>query len=340
LAASGALFCWLLTYGFLGVALRATNRPQSALHYLADSSYWVYLVHLPIIGLIQVDLHVLAISSSLKFLIALSLTMVLALASYQVMVRHTFLGVWLHGRRDRGTSYKIHLLTPRRRRSVVLAALLLGCALTSISCAPSSREREAEALAALRKLSAVIDRDPDEKGGLVGKVDLTDRQFSDADVHALRGLAGLHHLVLRRTSITDAGLAQFASIARLRTLDLDETGVSNDGLSHLAALRSLRGLFLAGTKITDEGLAALGGLNKLQELGLRGTGITDAGLAYLSGLADLRVLDLRGTRVTGSNVAALKRLPRLQRIWLSPPMLTDARAQELRVALPDLNILR
>jgi glucans biosynthesis protein C len=107
LAVSGGLFCWLLTFGTLGLALGALNRPQPALRYLADSSYWVYLTHLPIVGLLQVDLHPVAAPAVVKFLIVLSATMALTLASYQVLVRHTFVGLWLHGRRDR-TRAKVH----------------------------------------------------------------------------------------------------------------------------------------------------------------------------------------------------------------------------------------
>ena len=69
--------------------------------YLADSSYWVYLVHFPIVGLIQANLFGLPISSALKFAIALGLTLALGLSSYQVMVRHTVIGRWLHGSRAR-----------------------------------------------------------------------------------------------------------------------------------------------------------------------------------------------------------------------------------------------
>jgi hypothetical protein len=101
LAISGALFCWLLTFGFLGLALGRLNRPQPALSYLADSSYWVYLTHLPIVGLLQVDLHPVSIPAAWKFLIVLSVTMTLTLASYQLLVRHTFLGIFLHGKRSR-----------------------------------------------------------------------------------------------------------------------------------------------------------------------------------------------------------------------------------------------
>jgi peptidoglycan/LPS O-acetylase OafA/YrhL len=101
LAASGGLFCWLLTFGLLGLALGVLDRPRPTLRYLADSSYWVYLIHLPIVGLLQVDLYPLAAPGPLKFLLVLSVTMALTLASYHVAVRHSFLGVWLHGRRER-----------------------------------------------------------------------------------------------------------------------------------------------------------------------------------------------------------------------------------------------
>jgi glucans biosynthesis protein C len=98
--ALAALFAWLTVFGILGVALRANDRPRRAVKYLADSSYWVYLVHFPIIGLIQANLFGFPIPSALKFAVALGLTLALGLSSYQVMVRHTVIGRWLHGSRD------------------------------------------------------------------------------------------------------------------------------------------------------------------------------------------------------------------------------------------------
>jgi fatty acid desaturase len=126
LAASGGLFSWLLTFGFLGLSLGVFDRPAPALRYLADSSYWVYLTHLPIVGLLQVDLHTLAVPVVLKFLIVLSVTMVLTLSSYQVMVRHTFLGDWLHGKRTRDRS-----AFPARAHYPVLDALRSSAARNS-----------------------------------------------------------------------------------------------------------------------------------------------------------------------------------------------------------------
>jgi peptidoglycan/LPS O-acetylase OafA/YrhL len=112
LALTGATFTWLVTFGLLGLALGRLTRPQPALSYLADSSYWVYLCHLPIVGLLQVDLYSLALPAGVKFALVLSGTVAICLASYHAAVRHTWLGLWLHGRRER------HLLVQRTTRRV------------------------------------------------------------------------------------------------------------------------------------------------------------------------------------------------------------------------------
>ena len=101
LAASGALFAWLTTFGLLSLSQRFGNRPLPAARYVADSSYWIYLCHLPIVGLLQVDLAQVPVPAALKFLVVLATTMALGLASYQVLVRYTAVGTWLHGRRHR-----------------------------------------------------------------------------------------------------------------------------------------------------------------------------------------------------------------------------------------------
>jgi peptidoglycan/LPS O-acetylase OafA/YrhL len=121
LAASGALFTWLLTFGCLGLALRA-SRPWPAIRYLADSSYWIYLCHLPIVGLVQVWLFAVQAPAAFKFMAALGISMAIGLASYHVMVRYTTIGVWLHGRRERGASITIEPARrlPRMHRKLAL----------------------------------------------------------------------------------------------------------------------------------------------------------------------------------------------------------------------------
>jgi hypothetical protein len=121
LTVSGALFTWLLTFGLLGLALGTFDRSRPAIRYLADSSYWVYLCHLPLIGLIQLDLFLVPAPAAAKFSLVLTITMGLCLSSYHVLVRHTFLGIWLHGHRDRTEAkahYRTHIQASTVRSSI------------------------------------------------------------------------------------------------------------------------------------------------------------------------------------------------------------------------------
>jgi glucans biosynthesis protein C len=100
LVTSAALFAWLTVFGLLGAFQQCFDRPRSVIRYLADSSYWIYLCHFPIVGLAQADLFQVRAPTAIKFLIVLTVTLALGLLSYQLMVRHTAVGEWLHGRRD------------------------------------------------------------------------------------------------------------------------------------------------------------------------------------------------------------------------------------------------
>ncbi len=97
LVASGALGSWLTLFGMIGLARRYLSRPSRAARYLAGASFWVYLVHLPVVGLIQADLVGFGWPTLAKFALTLSLTLALALASYEVLVRRTALGRLLEG---------------------------------------------------------------------------------------------------------------------------------------------------------------------------------------------------------------------------------------------------
>ncbi len=97
LAASGAAFAWLVLFGLLGLAQWSCRRPRASLRYVADSSYWIYLTHFPVTGLAQVTLAGLPIAAGPKFLLVLGVTLGVGLASYQTLVRHTWLGRWLNG---------------------------------------------------------------------------------------------------------------------------------------------------------------------------------------------------------------------------------------------------
>lgn len=97
-AASAALFAWLGLFGLIGAFLRLFHRPNAAFRYLSESSYWIYLTHFPIVGLIQVGLYPLPWPAWAKFGATLSVSFGVGLLTYQGLVRRTALGRLLGGK--------------------------------------------------------------------------------------------------------------------------------------------------------------------------------------------------------------------------------------------------
>jgi peptidoglycan/LPS O-acetylase OafA/YrhL len=90
---------WTWSFAIIGTALKFLSTYQAWIRYVADASYWVYLVHVPFVMTFHALLLPLAWPSLLKFAVTIGVTTALCLATYQVMVRHTFIGVVLNGRR-------------------------------------------------------------------------------------------------------------------------------------------------------------------------------------------------------------------------------------------------
>jgi len=96
-----AMVAWLTVYGLLGVFLRYLNSEPPTIRYVADSSYWMYLIHLPVVAALQVVLSFVELPSFLKFTLVGVTTTVVGLLSYRVLVRDTIIGRYLHGPRTR-----------------------------------------------------------------------------------------------------------------------------------------------------------------------------------------------------------------------------------------------
>lgn len=98
-AALTALAGWSWTYGLLGLCTRCLTRERPALRYLADASYWMYLTHLPILLACEVMAAGASLPILVKLLFTLTVTCTVLLVSYHFLVRSTWLGRWLNGRR-------------------------------------------------------------------------------------------------------------------------------------------------------------------------------------------------------------------------------------------------
>ncbi len=112
LAAVMALAVFASVFAVLSLALRFASGYSAVRRYLADSSYWVYIVHLPLVMVGQI----LVVNETwpwfVKFGVVIGGTLAVSLVTYELLVRHSFVGGWLNGRR----------IPSRRRREAEFAA--------------------------------------------------------------------------------------------------------------------------------------------------------------------------------------------------------------------------
>jgi peptidoglycan/LPS O-acetylase OafA/YrhL len=94
-----ALAIWTTTFAAIGVALRFLAGFSATRRYLADASYWIYLIHMPIVTALQVAVATLDWPWPVKFASLLAVAFAVMFASYQLAVRHSFIGAMLNGRR-------------------------------------------------------------------------------------------------------------------------------------------------------------------------------------------------------------------------------------------------
>jgi len=98
-SAAYALTTWLLIFGFMGLFMRFFAAPSPLVRYIADSSYWLYLIHFPILWQLNILLPDLQWHWLPKSLLYLSISLVIMIPSYHYLVRSTWVGKLLNGRK-------------------------------------------------------------------------------------------------------------------------------------------------------------------------------------------------------------------------------------------------
>ena len=90
-----------MAFACMGLFRRLCARENSIIRYLSDSSYWLYLAHVPLVIGAQLMVRDWPLPSALKFGLVLVAVTGLLLLVYRVFVRYTWLGRLLNGPRVR-----------------------------------------------------------------------------------------------------------------------------------------------------------------------------------------------------------------------------------------------
>ncbi len=96
---------WSLVALSIGLFKRFFDKPSKVVRYIADASYWLYLIHLPIVIWLQIAFAELPFHWSLKLIAISLLTVGISLVLYDLFVRSTFIGRTLNGRKREGVLF-------------------------------------------------------------------------------------------------------------------------------------------------------------------------------------------------------------------------------------------
>jgi glucan biosynthesis protein C len=100
-AAIYALGVWGWTLGLIGAGVRFMTRENEAVRYVADASYWIYIVHLPILLVLQAAVAPLDLAWFAKYPMIVGISFAIMFVSYDLLVRYSWVGAILNGRKVR-----------------------------------------------------------------------------------------------------------------------------------------------------------------------------------------------------------------------------------------------
>ena len=94
-----ALFVWLMIFGLIGMFRQFFSGESPKVRFVSDSAYWLYIAHVPLIQIVQIWVSEWPVPSVLKLAFVCLVTTALLLLSYRYLVRYTFIGTMLNGKR-------------------------------------------------------------------------------------------------------------------------------------------------------------------------------------------------------------------------------------------------
>lgn len=96
-AVAQSIYAWCMIFGLMGLFRRRLSAGNGTIRYISDSSYWLYLAHLPLVVAGQAWIAPWNLPSGIKFTMLTACSTALLLLSYQAFVRNTWVGRLLNG---------------------------------------------------------------------------------------------------------------------------------------------------------------------------------------------------------------------------------------------------
>lgn len=98
---AAATYAWAMIFLTIGLALRYFQASRSWVRYLADAAYWFYLAHLPLVIALQVAMAKWDVNAFVKCALVNVGSLLVLWATYDWLVRYTWVGRMLNGLRVR-----------------------------------------------------------------------------------------------------------------------------------------------------------------------------------------------------------------------------------------------
>lgn len=98
------VYTWLMIFGCIGLFREFFGSPNRWARWIADSSYWLYLAHLPLVIWLQLLVAQSPAPALLKFPLLALIVVGVLLLTYRYLVRYTWIGTLLNGPRKKKTA--------------------------------------------------------------------------------------------------------------------------------------------------------------------------------------------------------------------------------------------
>lgn len=86
-------------FSITGLFIRYFSQPSIRMRYVSDASYWIYIIHMPFTLFFSGLLAGIPVGGIIKFILIMIVTSMIALVTYHLFVRSSFIGQFLNGRK-------------------------------------------------------------------------------------------------------------------------------------------------------------------------------------------------------------------------------------------------